>query len=254
MRKTFYLTAAAAITLAAPLESVAQIRSDGGSVSRSVAGGPYPIDPEAAPRPTLRAARANGRIVIDGVIDDPAWEDAQIATGFIQSKPDTGYPASENSEVRILFDDDNLYIGAVLYDREPGLLVAQRMEQDFLSPDEDVFGFSLDTFLDRSNAYYIFINPNGAVRDGQAFDNSRASNVEWEGIMEVETTVHEDGWSVEVAIPFTTLRFDPSQLGQEWGLNLLRRVRRRGEDALWAPVAFRTRLHKMDEAGTLVGL
>ena len=245
---------ATGIMLAVPRASVSQIRSGDGSASRSVNGGPYPIDPEAASRPTLRAMRASGPIIIDGVIDDPPWEDAQIATGFIQSKPDTGHPASENSEVRIVFDDDKLYIGAVLYDREPDLLVAQRMEQDFLSPDEDVFGFSLDTFHDRSNAYYIFINPNGAIRDGQAFDNSRASNVEWEGIMEVETTVHEDGWSVEVAIPFTTLRFDPSQPGQEWGLNLLRRVRRRGEDALWAPVAFRTRIHKMDEAGTLVGL
>lgn len=156
--------------------------------------------------------------------------------------------------MRILFDDETLYIGAMLYDSEPDRIVAQQMAQDFYSPNEDIFGLSLDTFLDRRNAYYLMINPNGAIRDGQAYDNSRTSNVEWEGILEVDASRHAEGWSVELAIPFKTLRFDPSHPEQEWGINFVRRVRRLNEDSMWAPVARRTRVHRMDEAGTLTGL
>jgi hypothetical protein len=214
----------------------------------------WPVDPESVPRPVLEAVRATGALTVDGVVDEPAWRDAPVAGDFIQSKPRTGYPASERSEVRVLYDDQYLYIGAVLYDSDPDALIAQHLEQDFLSLNDDVFGVSLDPFLDRRNAYYFFINPLGAIRDGQAYDNSRASNTEWEGVMDVRTSVHDEGWSLEVRIPFSTLRFDPSRSEQVWGLNFLRRVRRRGEDSLWAPVALRTRIHKMAEAGTLVGL
>lgn len=214
----------------------------------------WPVDPESVPRPTLRAVRAAGPITMDGVVDESAWAAAPPATDFVQSKPRTGYPASERTEVRVLYDDQYLYIGAVLFDSDPDALIAQHLEQDFLSLNDDVFGVSLDPFLDRRNAYYFFINPLGAIRDGQAFDNSRASNTEWEGVMDIRTSIHDQGWSVEVRIPFSTLRFDPSRTEQVWGLNFLRRVRRRGEDALWAPVALRTRIHKMNEAGTLVGL
>jgi hypothetical protein len=214
----------------------------------------WPIDPEAVPRPTLTAVPAAGPIEVDGVLDEAAWSAATPATDFVQSTPDTGAPATERTEVRVLFDDDALYIGAKLWDSEPDAIIAQQMVQDFFSPNEDIFGFSLDTFLDRRNAYYILINANGAIRDAQSYDNSRTSNVEWEGIMYVEASIDEDGWNVEMSIPYSTLRFDPSRPAQEWGLNFVRRVRRKNEDSLWAPVARRTRVHKMDEAGTLVGL
>lgn len=245
---------AAAILLAAPSALRAQNLSRDGSDGPPQAERSWPIDPESAPRPTLTAVRAQSVIMIDGVIDEPAWSTAELATDFVQSTPNTGYPASERTEVRVLYDDRMLYIGAMLYDSEPDAIIAQQMVQDFYSPNEDVFGFSLDTFLDRRNAYYIMVNANGAIRDAQAYDNSRTSNTEWEGIMYVETSKNDDGWSVEIGIPFSTLRFDPSRPEQEWGVNFVRRVRRRNEDSLWAPVARRTRVHKMDEAGTLVGL
>lgn len=241
------------LILGAPRAATAQdvARPPGGE---SPADSRWPIDPEAAPRPTLTAVRAPGPIDVDGVLDEAAWTAASPATDFVQSTPNTGYPASERTEVRVLYDDDALYIGAMLYDSAPGGIIAQQMVQDFYSPNEDIFGFSLDTFLDRRNAYYILINANGAIRDAQSYDNSRTSNVEWEGIMYVETSIGEDGWSVEMSIPFSTLRFDPSRPAQEWGLNFVRRVRRKNEDSLWAPVARRTRVHRMDEAGLLVGL
>jgi hypothetical protein len=238
---------------AAPRQAAAQDAA-GAAGGESPEDTRWPIDPEAAPRPTLTAIPAGGAIDIDGVLDEAPWAAATPATDFIQSTPNTGHPASERTEVRVLYDDHALYIGAMLYDSDPGAIIAQQMVQDFFSPNEDVFGFSLDTFLDRRNAYYILINANGAIRDAQSYDNSRTSNVEWEGIMYVETAIGDDGWSVEMSIPFSTLRFDPSRPVQEWGLNFVRRVRRKNEDSLWAPVARRTRVHKMDEAGTLVGL
>jgi hypothetical protein len=212
------------------------------------------VDPEAMPRPSLPAQPVQGPIRVDGVLDESSWARAIPATGFVQSTPATGSPASERTEVRILYDDETLYVGAMLYDSEPDRIVAQQMAQDFYSPNEDIFGMSLDTFLDRRNAYYLMINPNGAIRDGQAYDNSRTSNVEWEGILQVDAARHDEGWSVELAIPFRTLRFDPSREEQVWGINFVRRVRRLNEDSMWAPVARRTRVHRMDEAGTLTGL
>jgi hypothetical protein len=99
----------------------------------------------------------------------------------------------------------------------------------------------------------FLINPNGAVKDGQTFDNSRTTNLAWEGVIEVETRIHEQGWTVELAIPFTTLRFDPGKDEQSWGMNFLRRIRRKNEDSYWAPVDRRTRVHTMAYAGTVSG-
>jgi len=241
------LLAAACALLPAPWSPVAQ-GADGGVAARAQAPNTVNVEKSVA------AVRVTVAPTLDGRLDDQVWTEAVATSEFRQREPIEGAPASERTEVRILYDDRTLYIGAMLHDREPEGIVARRMEQDFLSLDEDIFGFSLDTFLDRRNAYYFMINANSAVRDGQAYDNSRTSNVEWEGIMEVKSSVHEEGWSVEIAIPFSTLRFDPTRGEQDWGINFLRRVRRKGEDSYWAPIARRTRLHKMDEAGTLVGV
>ncbi len=200
------------------------------------------------------AVRATGPIRVDGVLDESAWAGAEPVTDFIQSTPNTGWPATERTEVRILYDDRNLYVGAELYDSEPERITAQYLEQDFETHDDDVFAVTLDTFLDRRNSFMFLVNPNGAVKDGQTFDNSRIINLAWEGVIQVRTTVHSRGWTVELAIPFTTLRFDPDRPVQDWGIQFLRRIRRKNEDDYWAPVDRRTRVHKMALAGTLRGL
>jgi len=214
----------------------------------------YPVAVETAPRPAASAARAMGSIVLDGVLDEEGWSAAEPISDFIQSTPRTGYPATERTEVRILYDEANLYVGAELYDSNPEGIVHQYMDQDFETHDEDVFAISLDTFLDRRNAFLFLINPNGAVKDIQAFDNSRNMNIAWEGVVEVETRIHDGGWTVEMAIPLTTLRFEADAPVQSWGLQLMRRIRRKAEDSYWAPVDIRTRVHKMARAGTLTGL
>ncbi len=214
----------------------------------------YPIDPDATPRPVAYATSTTGEIIIDGLLDEIEWEGAEVIDGFIQAKLQEGYPATEPTVVRLLYDDNHLYVGAVCYDSEPNKLVVESLVQDFETHNSDVFALTLDTFFDRSNAFMFLFNPMGAIKDGQVFNDSRNPNLAWEGIIDVKTFHHEEGWNIELAIPFSTLRFDPTLKEQKWGLNFLRRVRRKNEDSYWAPLPRRGRIHKMSKAGTLLGI
>jgi hypothetical protein len=214
----------------------------------------YPLNVESAPRPTMRATRISTPIEMDGVLDEAAWQLAEPIDEFIQAKPETGYPATERTEVRVIYDDKNIYVGAICFDSEPRKAVTTTLEQDFDSPNSDNFGVTLDTFHDRRNAYFFQVNPRGALKDAQVFDDSRYENTAWEGVTEQKTTMLEDRWIVELKIPFTTLRFDPSSTDPAWGINFLRRIRRKNEDALWSPLDRRDFVHRMSKAGTLLGL
>jgi hypothetical protein len=215
------------------------------------------VDPEAVPRPQTRAAPAGMPITIDGRLDEEVWGNASPITTFIQAQPDAGAPATERTEVRLLYDADNLYISAVCYDSEPDRLVVKTLERDYpgvISETMDSFGFSLDTFLDRRNSFIFFINPRGGLKDGQAFNDGTTRDYGWDAILNVETEVNEKGWIVEIAIPWTTLRFDPTQDVQTWGVNFLRRIRRKNEVSYWAPLDRRNRIFLVSQAGTLTDL
>ena len=216
-------------------------------------GGPARIAVESAPRPTAAALRTDTPPTVDGRLDEPVWQQAQPLTGFIQSRPDTGAPATENTVVYFLHDERALYIGAICYDSEPDRYFVSSLKQDFNSGSSDVFGVTLDTYLDRRNGFMFLVNPEGALKDVQIFDDSRSENQAWEGPIRVETTRHDEGWTVEVEIPFSTLRFNPSEEDQTWGLQILRRIRRKSEDTFWAPLDRRDQIHKMSKAGTLTG-
>lgn len=248
-------TAAILVGLLASLgvaSPVAQQRS--GTDTARPGSAALPIYAETAPRPTLEALRTSRPITIDGVLDEPAWGLADSATGFIQTQPDAGYPATERTVVRILYDERNLYVGAVMYDSRPDKLRVPGLEQDFQTHDADMFGVVLDTYLDKQNAFLFGVNPKGALFDAQAFNDSRYVNRAWEGVVHRRTRIIEAGWVVEMALPLTTLRFKAGKGAQVWGLNFLRRVRRRNEDSYWAPLARQFRIHKMSRAGRLVGL
>ncbi len=220
------------------------------------AGGAYPIDVEAAPRPVAEAVHTELDVRVDGRLDDAAWRAAVPITEFIQSQPNEGFPATERTEVRILYDDSKLYIGALCYDSEPDKLVVTTLEYG-LKPsthDMDVFAITLDTFLDRQNAFIWLVNPYGAYREGQVFNDSRSADYAWRGVVEIKTQVHDSGYTVEMGIPWTTLRFDPTRGEQQWGMQMMRRVRRKTEDSYWAPVDRRDLVHRMSRAGTLISL
>jgi hypothetical protein len=137
----------------------------------------YPIDPDATPRPVAYATATTGEIIIDGLLDEIEWESAEVIDGFIQAKLQEGYPATEPTVVRLLYDDNHLYVGAVCYDSEPNKLVVESLVQDFETHNSDVFALTLDTFFDRSNAFMFLFNPMGAIKDGQVFNDSRNPNL-----------------------------------------------------------------------------
>jgi hypothetical protein len=179
----------------------------------------YPIDPEAAPRPMLRALEITDVIRIDGRLDEPAWQRADSATDFITGLPRDGFPASERTVVRVLFDGGTLYVGAFMYDAQPERLYSPGLEQDFETHDADMFGIVFDAFLDRQNSIMFGVSPAGALFDAQSFNDSREVNRAWEGIVAVKTDIYPNGWSVEMAIPLRTLRFRATAGEQQWGIN-----------------------------------
>ncbi|MCA9738622.1 MAG: carbohydrate binding family 9 domain-containing protein, partial [Gemmatimonadetes bacterium] len=227
---------------------------------RAQAGGvdplPAPVeDPLSLPRPTLQALRTDEPIVLDGRLDEEAWHRADSTDGvFWTTIPRQGHPSRERTVVRVLYDAEKIYIGAMLFDPSPDQLFSAGLEQDFRTENSDMFAFALDTYLDRQNAFMFSVNPAGALFDAQAFNDQAYVNREWEGIVEVSTSVQEWGWIAEVAIPITTLRFDATRPDQTWGVNFSRRIRRFSEDSFWAPLSRQYRLYKMSLAGTLTGL
>jgi hypothetical protein len=235
------------------LPAAAHAMQAGGNGNGSTAR-TYPVDPETAPRPELRALRVEQPIRVDAVLDEPAWQLADSATDFITALPRDGYPASERTVARVLFDGEYLYIGAYMFDRQPGKLYSPGLEQDFPTHDADLFGIVLDTYLDRQNGVMWAVNPAGALFDAQSFNDSREVNGAWEGIVQTKARVNADGWAVEMAIPLKTLRFRGGAEDQAWGMNFLRRIRRLNEDSYWAPLQRQFRSHKMSRAGTLTGL
>lgn len=192
-------------------------------------------------------------IRIDGVLNEPAWSKASPAVDFVQSEPHTGDPSSEATEVRVLFDNRVLYVGAYLHDRDARHLIVNDIRKDFREDDQDTFELLIDTFHDRTNGYVFIVNAEGARTDKQIANEGRETNSSWDGVWSVKTTRVEDGWIVEMAIPFTSLRYDFAT-APEWGINFARRIRHKNEIAFWSPVPRQYNLNRVSLAGDLGGI
>jgi hypothetical protein len=244
------------VVLVGALAAPSSLQAQAGGLGPGAAG--LPINPETAPRPTLRALRmvsipVEGEMKIDAVLDEPWWDHAQEATDFTTTLPRAGYPASERTVVKVMYDVDHVYVGAVMYDSEPERLTSPGLEQDFSTHDADIFMVAFDTYLDRQTAVMWGVSPAGALFDGQMFNDSRITAREWEGIVYHDVRILEDRWVVEMAIPLTTLRFRETEGEQTWGANFGRRIRRINEDSYWSPLDSRFRIHKVSRAGTIDG-
>jgi hypothetical protein len=202
----------------------------------------------------VTAVRTIDPIVLDGRLDEESWQLAPPATGFYQQQPDEGLLATEYSEVRFVYDDRALYVGGRFFHRgADGVPIVNELKRDFSERDGDVIAIVLDTFRDAKNASNFMTNPAGAVRDSQSHDDGRQTNQHWDAVWFVRTARFSDGWSMEMAIPFKSLRFRRSE-SQEWGLNILRLIRRKNEVAVWAPVPRQFTPFKVSYAGVLAGL
>jgi hypothetical protein len=181
----------------------------------------------AAAAPTsVRAVRLTGEIELDGRLDEAAWAQAPAAGGFLQRDPDQGQPASQATELRLAFDDHALYVGARLLDREPGRIGRQLSRRDAL-PEGDSFTLYLDPHRDRRTGVVLQVSAAGVQRDAAIYDDNFEDDT-WDGVWESAVGVDADGWSVEMRIPFSQLRFS-REPGRAWGVNARRVLYRRSE-------------------------
>ena len=198
------------------------------------------------------ALRIDEPIELDGRLDEPVWQRATPAVEFYQQAPREGALADFPTEVRFLYDDTMLYVGAMLYDDEPDKLIVNELSRDFSARNNDFFGLVLDLFRDRENGLAFVCNPGGAMRDTQIYDNGRP-DANWNGVWVCSTEILENGWSVEYAIPFKALRFPKGEV-QEWGLQLSRMARRINQRSYWSPVPRPHRHNRVSDAGVLTGI
>jgi hypothetical protein len=206
---------------------------------------------------------------LDGdVLNDPAYSSAEVITGFWQTQPDENRPSTQRTEIKIIFTRNTLHLGVVCFDDDPSSIIVADSRRDSPLDDTDSFQFILDTYRDRQNGFVFGTNPAGIEYDGQVtnegqgsgrFGNRQSSgagggfNLNWDGSWEVRTLMADFGWSAEFAIPFRTIRFK-DQEEQVWGVNFQRNIRRRNENAFWAPLPRQFNLYRLSMAGTLSGL
>lgn len=188
-----------------------------------------------AQAPTLEALPlGDERIVVDGILDEPAWQKAERIEDFWQRDPDEGKPATERTEVRVAYSSTILYVAVRAYHADPSTIVAKEMERDAPLHRDDSVALLFDTFHDRRNAYSFETNPNGARKDVLIADEGRDINPQWDGVWTVACRRDDEGWTAEFAVPFSTLRFDRNQT--TWGFNVRRMIRHRDEEVHWAAI------------------
>jgi len=191
----------------------------------------FPAGERPAP-PAVRAVRTDAAIRIDGVLEEPPWQ-GPAATGFRQSDPDDGRPATERTEVWVAYDRRNLYVAARLHDRDPGGIIGRLGRRD-ASLDSDWFVFAVDPYLDRRSGFEFAVNPSGSIQDGTLF-NDEGRDMTWDGVWEAAARVNSSGWCVEMRIPFHQLHFrEQAAHTYTWGVNFFRAIQRKNERCAYA--------------------
>jgi hypothetical protein len=208
--------------------------------------------PAQATRPRIRAAAVSTPVVIDGALDDEIWKRAEAVSNFTQSEPEPGKAASQRTDVWLAADKTTLYIAAHCHDQAGAEPVIADIRKDFTIGNQDSFSVIIDTFGDRRNGFLFATNPAGARTDQQVTNEGRDTNASWDAVWTVKAKRVDDGWTVEMAIPFRSLRFTVG--GPAWGVNFARHLRRRNEIDYWAPVPRTFNLARVSLAGTIEGL
>ena len=224
-------------------------------------GAPPPVPPETitrdpAGRATVRAVRLTESLRLDGTLDEGMYEAVPGVSGFIQQLPDEGAAATERTEAWVFYDDESLYVSARLWDSAPeAQWVANEMRRDsFQIVSNERFGATIDTFYDRRNGATFMVNPIGGFMDFQITDEG-SPNIDWNPIWEARTGRVADGWTVEMEIPFKSLRFRPGA-SQVWGIQLFRNIQWKNERVYLSPVPISggPGEFRVSAAGTLTGV
>lgn len=268
---------AALLLLLAPARLAAQEHNHDAAPANAPSGNGSPVSAASikdARRPSSEVSRANrGRFRIraarvdkgprlDGSLDDDVWQLATTVDGFVQQEPQIGEPATERTEVRVLYDEKHIYIGVYAFDSDPSGIIATEMHRDSdRILEEDNFQVIFDTFNDYRSGYMFVTSPLGAKLEQQIFEEGQSGgrgsnsniNKNWDGVWDVATRRTAEGWVAEIEIPSTTMRFRKNA-EQEWGINFERNIRRKNEQVFWAPIPKAYSLTRVSLAGTLEGI
>lgn len=236
MNRNSYLVTVCTCVLVAALPLGAAARQDSGLISAGR---------------TAIVTVISSRISIDGVLEEPEWQTAPKIGDLTQREPATGERPTEGTEVTLLRDADNLYIGVMCYDSEPDKTIGTQRARDANLSTDDRLQIVLDTFRDQRNAFYFATNPAGALVDGLLFANGQ-SNMNWDAIWYVRTRRTAEGWSAEFAIPFKSLSFPATRT--VWGFNIARNIQRKLEDDRWSGARLETEFFQVSEAGEITNL
>lgn len=190
---------------------------------------------------------------MDGELTEEDWALAEPVTDFFQKEPQEGAPASEATEVRILFDTRQIYIGVIAHDSDPSGIRATELRRDDSLGNDDIFELIVDTFHDHRNGYLFRINPLGTLYDATITNEGQTTNSNWDEQWEAVTQITDEGWVAEIAIPFKSVRFES---GEEitWGINFHREIKRKNEDVYWTAYSRNLSFNELSQAGHLEGL
>src|SRR6516225_10592317 len=195
---------------------------------------------------------------LDGTLDDPLWQSAKTISEFRQQEPHEGQPATERTEVRILYTRHAVYFGIHCFDSDPSRIIATELRRDVSQDLDDHFEILIDSNHDRRGAYVFQINPLGTQVDGLIVEEQGSGfgtdyDPGWDGVWTSEARITADGWSATIEIPFTTLNFTQSS-DVLWGLNFKRFIRRKNEEDLWRAYRRTFGITKVSQAGDLRGI
>src|SRR6266853_1582307 len=213
---------------------------------------PTPLSQDSKAPRQVHTTRTTDTIKIDGMLDEAAWSLVQPATDFLQQQPNEGAPASERTEVRVLFDDKNIYFGIRAFDSDAKHINARELVRDADFSNDDTVAILLDTYHDRRNGFRFIVNPLGTQQDALITDEGRDINVTWNGAWVSAGRIDDKGFTVEIEIPLTTLRFKEGI--EAWGLNVSRVIRRKNEENLWTSWQRSFGLERVSQAGELSGV
>jgi Domain of unknown function (DUF5916)/Carbohydrate family 9 binding domain-like len=208
---------------------------------------------------TAKASRVDRAPKLDGTLDDPIWQQATPIDHFLQREPFEGRPATEKTEVRILYSKHEVYFGISCFDSDPKRIVATELRRDVSQELDDYFEIIIDSAHHRRNAYVFQINPLGTQRDALITEEQRTDSSTgdgdpgWDGVWTSEARITKQGWTATVAIPFSTLNFMQSR-DVIWGINFKRFIRSKNEEDLWSGWRRTYGAARISQAGQLHGI
>jgi hypothetical protein len=186
----------------------------------------------STPPPEVRAVPLQGVFRLDGVLDEPIWLAAPVATGFLQNQPRQGEPATQRTEVRFTFDAAAIYVGARMYDDSGARGVQTRLARRDADISTDYLQVIFDTYHDHIGRLFFLVNPSGVKQDANGLGGG--GDPSWDPVWEVETNIDSLGWTAEMRIPFSQLRYPSTAEEQTWGLQIWRQENRLNELSQWS--------------------